>query len=161
MPHICLRRRKDISLKRAITAQTIKIIKTECANCIDNGFCVIRDQACPQIAALRAHKETNGKKLQLCQWFHDAVLLDPKYKWLAEQLSTGHNNGTVYCQRCGNPIVRNSNRQVFCLSCAETERKLSKAKVMRNLSAKKNHSTTWSFRQSEALINQRFQNMKS
>lgn len=116
-------------MNRNITAQASKLIRTECANCVDNGFCIIRDKPCPQIAALRAHRD--GDKLPLCQWFHDAFLLDPRYKWLAEALTTGHGSGTAHCKRCGKPMDKASNRQVFCPACAEVERKLAIAKNMR------------------------------
>jgi len=94
------------------------------------------DKVCPQISALRTHKD--GEKLQLCQWFHDAFLLDPRYHWLAEQLTTGHHDGITHCQRCGTAITKSSNRQRFCPSCSETERKMNKAKIMRHLRARKN-----------------------
>ncbi|MCI6377068.1 MAG: hypothetical protein MR842_04805 [Clostridiales bacterium] len=121
-------------MERSIVSQATSLIKAECCNAIDGGYCILRDKPCPQIAALRAHRD--GDKLPLCQWFHDAFLLDPRYKWLAEALTTGHDSGTAHCKRCGKPMDRGSNRQAFCPTCAEVERKLNKAKVMRNLRAK-------------------------
>ena len=60
-----------------------------------------RDKPCPQIAAFHAYKD--GDELLLCQWFYDAFLCNPRYKWLAEVLSTGHDSGTVHCKRYAKP----------------------------------------------------------
>lgn len=116
-------------MNRKIISQVSSLIKAECCNAVDGGYCVIRDKPCPQIAALRAHKD--GDKLPLCSWFHDSFLLDPKFRWLAEAISTGHANGAAHCKRCGKPLEKTSNRQVFCHACADVERKLTIAKNMR------------------------------
>ena len=84
------------------------IIETHCANCDEDGNCILLDDACVQL---------NSSKYIYCNHFLRAVL--PLDKSLYAELCSDNKKR---CEVCEKYFIPRNNRQKYCDNCSPSKR---------------------------------------
>lgn len=133
-----------ITEQKLIQAIERGVVKN-CAN-YDDGMCLLKDKPCvwkeEEINPDTDKQYPFGDKGITCPYLRKAVLPGNKnvekmyYAFLDDYDGRVDLDAvTDTCERCRTPIIKASNRQRFCLSCASAQRKMKEAARQRRLRA--------------------------
>ena len=143
-------------MNRKIIADTRRHVMKWCACNDGTGFCRARDMPCVQITIFENHQE--GEPLRFCRYSGK-----PFCRWTRSsnrKFEAASRTGWHIAKRAVGPSPKQATVSFIVRIVRHRSGGLQRPKTCESLGQTENRPRTWTFRHSETLIIQRFQNSK-